>query len=109
MTIELSYWDMFWLGVTAGWVLCWYVPILLNITSRQGMLSEEEKVKKYLEKQEELDMRNLGYLPVNQPKTDKSLPERPRSSLEVSICLKCLRVFAREKGDNRCWCGNCKY
>ena len=31
MIIELSYWDMFWVGVTIGWILCWYVPVLLNI------------------------------------------------------------------------------
>lgn len=34
MTIELSYWDMFWIGVTVGWILCYYVPVLLNIQVR---------------------------------------------------------------------------
>lgn len=34
MIIELSYWDMFWVGVMVGWILCWYVPLLLNVQVR---------------------------------------------------------------------------
>ena len=34
MIIELSYWGMFWIGVVVGWILCWYVLVLLNIKIR---------------------------------------------------------------------------
>lgn len=34
MVIELSYWGMFWIGVVVGWVLFWYVPLLLSIQVR---------------------------------------------------------------------------
>ena len=58
MIIELSYWDMFWIGVTLGWILCWYIPKLLNIKlpKTQPMSAEE--------RQELYDMKTLGYLPV---------------------------------------------
>ena len=58
MTIELSYWDMFWVGVTVGWILCWYTPILLNIKLPKTKPMNAE------ERQELYDMKTLGYLPV---------------------------------------------
>lgn len=58
MIIELSYWDMFWVGVTIGWILCWYVPVLLNIKlPKPKPMSAEER-------QEFYDMKTLGYLPI---------------------------------------------
>ena len=46
MIIELSYWDMFSIGVIVGWVLCWYVPVLLNIKIRS--LSNRKRKPNYL-------------------------------------------------------------
>ena len=42
MIIELSYWDMFWVGVTVGWILCWYVPLLLNIGVRSNRMNQSK-------------------------------------------------------------------
>ena len=56
MIIELSYWDMFWIGVTVGWILCWHVPVLLNIKLTKTISDEE--------RQEMFDMKTFGYLPV---------------------------------------------
>lgn len=53
MTIEISYWDMFWIGLLVGWVLCWFLPKLLNLEK----MSHEERQEMY-------DMETLGYLPV---------------------------------------------
>ena len=54
MIIELSYWDMFWAGVTVGCVLC--VPVILSVVNFRPMSAED--------KQEIHDMKTLGYLPV---------------------------------------------
>lgn len=54
MIIELSYWGMFWVGVTVGWILC--IPIILSVVNFKPMGDEY--------KQEMYDMKTLGYLPV---------------------------------------------
>lgn len=58
MIIELSYWDMFWIGVIVGCILCWYVPVLLNIKLPKTKLISAE------DKQEMYDMKTSEYLPV---------------------------------------------
>lgn len=54
MIIELSYWGMFWVGVTVGWILC--VPVILGVINFKPVGVEE--------RQEMYDMKTLGYLPV---------------------------------------------
>lgn len=54
MIIELSYWDMFWVGVTVGWILC--IPVVISVINFKPMSTED--------KQEMHDMKTLGYLPV---------------------------------------------
>lgn len=36
MIVELNYWDMFWSGVIAGWVIYWCVTKVLNISVSSG-------------------------------------------------------------------------
>lgn len=121
MVIELSYWDMFWIGVTVGWILCWYVPVLSNIKlTKTKPINTEER-------QEMFDMKTLGYLPVPEFKYQptqyfKHVPVKDLRShnqgevsdcggeydCEIGKCLTCLKLYAREKngkGSSHCdWC-----
>ena len=72
MIIELSYGQVFWIGVLVGVVLAYIFKKLFRCLSEvklSGMNNEE--------RQEFLDMKNLGYLPVPsylEPKSFKYSP-----------------------------------
>ena len=106
MIIELSYWDMFWVGVTVGWILC--VPVILSVINFKPMSAED--------KQEIHDMKTLGYLPVPEFEYQptqyfKHVPVKElrlnnqgeipsgggENDYEAGKCLTCLKLYAREK------------
>lgn len=111
MIIELSYWDMFWIGVTVGWILCWYVPVLLNIEVHNHKTNHikpnylkpvefKYQPTKYFKHVpvEELRLANQGGIPNCGGENE----------YEVGLCLSCLRKFAREKnGKGSSHCDEC--
>lgn len=92
MIIELSYWDMFWIGVAVGWILCWCVPVLLNIEVRSYQASQTKP--KYLKTVElkyqptqyfkhvpvkELRLGNQGQMP-SKPTSEMPSLKKPKKS-----------------------------
>lgn len=87
MNIELSYWGMFWLGLTIGCILCWRTPVLFNIKVRR--YSDDQKEPNYI-RPINFEYKTPDYFGIN----------RPISRFEPFTCLSCLRTFARERGSN---------